>query len=73
MAWTISDFFSLFYFACITVIVFKSVKWLLNYWQKVLKINKIPGLQMIPFIGNAHNLKTKHGNKLQKNRNLKQL
>jgi hypothetical protein len=24
-------------------------------------INKIPGIKMLPFLGNAHNLKKKHG------------
>jgi len=48
----------------LTLITLKIVKWLFNYVQLIFLINKIPGLQMVPFIGNGHNIKKKHGIKV---------
>jgi hypothetical protein len=50
-----------FYLTIITFSILKIFKWILKYVKNVSIINKIPGLQMLPFIGNAHNLKKKHG------------
>ena len=50
------------YFTLITFAILEIVKWILKYVKNVSIINKIPGLQMLPLIGNAHNLKKKHGN-----------
>ena len=53
------------YAAILTILLvalaYKFVKWNLQYFYKLSVINKIKGLQIIPYIGNAHQLKRKHG------------
>nr|QVK45574.1 cytochrome P450 [Brachionus paranguensis] len=41
-------------------LILKFFKWLINYFEKLITVNKIKGLPMIPFIGNVHQLKTKY-------------
>jgi len=43
------------------IIAFKIFSWLNSYFKKVKIINKIKGPTIIPFIGNAHIFKQKHG------------
>ena len=44
---------------------YKFVRWNLQYFYKLSVINKMKGLQILPYVGNAHQLKRKHG-KLEK-------
>ena len=52
------------HFIFLTLVVLKVSKWFLIYIQNLYVINKIPGLPILPFIGNGHNLKKKNGIKL---------
>ena len=42
-------------------LLYKIYKWLSKYLYRLKTYNKIKGLPIIPFIGNAHQLKKKHG------------
>jgi hypothetical protein len=43
-------------------LVYKAMKWCIEYFNRLKVINKIPGMEhMVPFIGNAHQLKRKYG------------
>ena len=42
-------------------ISYKIIKWLIGYFYKFFVINKIKGLEMLPFIGNVHQFRRKHG------------
>jgi hypothetical protein len=41
----------------------KIAKWLLNYFRTMSVINKIKGMPMLPFIGNAHQLQLRESKK----------
>jgi hypothetical protein len=58
------NFFTIIYSLYLVIIalgILKIAKWTLEYLRIVRVINKIPGIKMLPFLGNAHNLKKKHG------------
>ena len=54
---------------CVALIIVKLVhvviRWCLAYKNLAKLINKIPGPQMIPFVGNAHIFKRKDGQTLK--------
>ena len=49
------------YYGLFAIIAFKLFVWLKSYLNNVRIINKINGPRMVPFIGNAHNIKQKYG------------
>nr|QUF59368.1 cytochrome p450 CYP4V24 [Brachionus angularis] len=57
---TLSFALKAIYLILISNFIIKSLKWLFNYAYKVSVINRIKGMKMLPFIGNAHQIKTRH-------------
>jgi hypothetical protein len=50
----------LLYTSFLVIFLYKISKWLFDYLYKLSVVNKLKGLQIIPFIGNAHQLERKH-------------
>lgn len=51
-----------FYLLLLMRLMYKIIKWCLEYFYKLSVINKINGIPIIPFIGNAHQLQRRNGN-----------
>ena len=49
------------YAILLAFVAFKVLKWLMAYTYRLSVINKMKGLPIIPFIGNAHQFKRKYG------------
>jgi hypothetical protein len=49
------------YYGLFAILAFKLFSWLKSYLNNVRIINKINGPRIVPFIGNAHNIKQKYG------------
>nr|UOU03281.1 cytochrome P450 4V23/24-1 [Brachionus rubens] len=56
----VSLFLKAIYFLVISNLAIKVIKWLVNYVYLIRSVNKLKGLPIIPFIGNAHQLKRKY-------------
>lgn len=58
---SVNFFLKAIYLLIFTNYLVKFVKWMHKYVTKINSVNRLKGLPMVPFIGNIHQLKTKHG------------
>nr|QEV83814.1 cytochrome P450 [Brachionus rotundiformis] len=57
---SVNFFLKTIYMLIVANLLVKFVKWLIGYINKIRTVNKLKGLPMVPFLGNIHQLKTKH-------------
>nr|AHL88990.1 cytochrome p450 4V24 [Brachionus koreanus] len=57
---SLNFFLKLFYTLIASNLLLRFIKWIFNYINKINSVNQLKGMYMLPFLGNIHQLKTKH-------------
>lgn len=58
---SVSTILQSIYLFLIVAVIYRAVKWLSNYIYRMIVVNKMKGLEMYPFIGSLHLLKSRKG------------